>query len=127
MISLHPISYFAYARTPSPASLSVFCTCQSVLESIQDGIPDSIRELLCCALCGCPTPWNDGGSFDCADQWSLIRTARPLGLFSAPLTGAEFYRRVGDLVNHSDLMGIWCPDCAASRIISCNVGSWPVR
>jgi hypothetical protein len=123
MISLYSVSYLAYARTPSSASRSVFCASQPVLESIQDGVPDGIRELRCCALCGCPTPWNDGGSFDCADEWSLVRTARPLELFSAPLTGAEFYRRVGDLVNRSDLMGIWCPDCASSRIISCSVDS----
>ena len=92
-------------------------TAQIISEIDRAAIPREICDLVCCALCGRPTPWKDCRlrSFD--SDWVLLHEPSSIELFSVPVTGVEFYRRIATLIYRDDLIGIWCPGCAASRTV----------
>jgi hypothetical protein len=92
-------------------------TAQVISEIDRAAVPDEIRDLICCALCGRPTPWKGDRlpSFD--HDWVLLREPSSSGLFSVPMAAAELYRRIATFIYRYDLIGIWCPNCAASRTV----------
>jgi hypothetical protein len=97
---------------------NIFYIAQLISEADGPTLREELRDLVCCALCGCPTPWKESGSFGSDQAWTLIRDPFPLDLFGARVAGAEFYRRVATSIYNTDLIGIWCPDCAAARTVS---------
>jgi hypothetical protein len=98
-------------------SPGVSYTAQIISEIDRAAIPREIRDLVCCALCGRPTPWKDCGLHSFDNDWVLLREPSSIELFSVPVAGAEFYRRIATLIYRDDLIGIWCPSCAASRTV----------
>jgi hypothetical protein len=92
-------------------------TAQVISEIDRAAIPGEIRDLVCCALCGRLTPWKDSRLHSFDNDWVLIREPSSVELFNAPVAGAEFYQRIATLIYHYDLIGIWCPNCAASRTV----------
>jgi hypothetical protein len=106
----------ASGKTPpyAPGAKASY-TAHVISEIDKAEISNEIRDLICCALCGRSTPWKDDGSLNLHLDWVLLRERNSSELFSVPLAGAEFYRRVAALIYRYNLIGIWCPDCAASR------------
>jgi hypothetical protein len=96
---------------------SVSYTAQSISEIDKAALPNKIRDFVCCALCGRPTPWKDSRFFSFDNDWVLIREPNSIELFNVPVTGAEFYRRIAISIYCYDLIGIWCPHCAAARTV----------
>ncbi len=96
-------------------------TAQVISEIDRAAIPGEICDLVCCALCGRPTPWKDGRLLSFDRDWVLLREPNSIELFSVPVAGAEFYRRIAMLIYRYDLIGIWCPNCAASRTVRSTV------
>ena len=105
-----------------PSDESTLCprvsyTAQTISEIDRAAIPREICDLVCCALCGRPTPWKDCRLLSFDNDWVLLRQPNSIELFSVPVAGAEFYRRIATLIYRDDLIGIWCPTCAASRTV----------